>query len=187
LWAEAEVRDAANRLPTIIVRPSILVGAWKFGSGGPGADPTAFMAAVRGSSRWSSSFRSSRHLGVNFVPVTYVAEAMVRIAASERSLGRTFHLTDPDPLSLEALADLEHEVLAAPALGRTLSRLERVFRRATHSRPVAWRSWVTEARYDASNSASVLGDFHPPSAAVTWSGLRTVPRAADWLLSMRAS
>jgi nucleoside-diphosphate-sugar epimerase len=41
---------------------------------------------------------------VNLVPVDYVVEAMARLAAAPEAQGRTYHLTDPAPLSALEIA-----------------------------------------------------------------------------------
>jgi nucleoside-diphosphate-sugar epimerase len=51
---------------------------------------------------------------VNLVPVDYVVEALARLATSQRSVGRTYHLTDPEPCSV-----FEVEETLARALGKS--------------------------------------------------------------------
>jgi uncharacterized protein YbjT (DUF2867 family) len=50
---------------------------------------------------------------VNIVPVDFVVEALAQLSARRRSLGKTYHLTDPAPLAASEIARL-----LARALGK---------------------------------------------------------------------
>jgi thioester reductase-like protein len=112
---EAEVEVAKSALPKTIYRPGIVVGDSRTGETGKFDGPyfiLRFMErlpspglfALPGGGKGTS----------NVVPVDFVIEALARLSASPESAGKTYHLTDPDPLSPAAIARL-----FARALGKS--------------------------------------------------------------------
>lgn len=105
--AEKIIRAAAKDLPITILRPSIVVGDSKTGE--------------------IDQFRGIYHFGIlivaspvavpvplpvegvaplNLVPVDFVADASYHISIDPRSVGRTFHVVDPNPLSSRKVYEL---------------------------------------------------------------------------------
>ena len=96
--AEMEVVD--SRLPAAIYRPGIVVGDSRTGETAKFDGPYFTLAALEKAPSPGLFLRigSGRH-PVNIVPVDFVVEAMARLGSLAASPGRTYHLTDPAPLS----------------------------------------------------------------------------------------
>jgi long-chain acyl-CoA synthetase len=88
--AERLVRAHSRNLPISIFRPSIIVGdSW---DGHIGSFTNIYLPLkriARGDVRHISGPGTTR---LDLVPVDFVAEALIRLVQSERSLGRTYHL-----------------------------------------------------------------------------------------------
>jgi long-chain acyl-CoA synthetase len=103
--AERLVRDAASELPILIVRPSMIVGDSRTGEI---KTFNTFYTPLR--LFLSGRLRvvpARRDLGVNIVPVDYVADAIVSLTFDPRAVGTTVHLTTPTdelPTAGEVLA-----------------------------------------------------------------------------------
>jgi thioester reductase-like protein len=104
---EAEVLVAKSSLPKTVYRPGIVVGDSRTGETGKFDGPyfilrfmerlpSPFVFALPGGGRGTA----------NLVPVDFVIEALARLAKSPHSLGQTYHLTDPEPLSPAEIAHL---------------------------------------------------------------------------------
>jgi thioester reductase-like protein len=111
----AEVEVAKAGLPAVIYRPGIVVGDSRSGETAKFDGPYYVLNAM---SRLPSpgafiKVGSGRNT-VNLVPVDYVIEALARLSAFPGSVGRTYHLTDPDPLPV-----YEVEEIFARALGKS--------------------------------------------------------------------
>jgi thioester reductase-like protein len=114
--AEVWVREFLDRVPTTILRPAIVVGDSRTGETQKFDGPyfilrTIAEAAKRG--RPVPSFGRS-NAPFNVVPVDFVVEAIVATASDEAALGKTLHLTDPEPLSAGELTAALAEAYGAP-------------------------------------------------------------------------
>jgi thioester reductase-like protein len=151
--AEQLVADAHHRgaVRASVYRPSIVIGDSRTGRITHFHGVYAFIRAL-----WSVLVRLRRavpengvvHLPLrvlgsmagtlNFVPIDYVVDAMAAIAADDRSVGKTFHLTNPEPASnamwlphicqifrVEGLELAEPEVF----LQRPMTKLELMFQK----------------------------------------------------------
>ena len=98
--AEKLVQRAKNHLPITIIRPSIVVGDSKTGvidkfdgvytlGIAIAASPVAIPIPLPGEGI----------APLNLVPVDFVTRATIALATDKRSLGQTYHLVDPNPLS----------------------------------------------------------------------------------------
>jgi len=96
----AEVEVVRSGLPATIYRPAIVVGDSRTGETAKFDGPYFTMTAMERAPSPGPFFRigSGRH-PANIVPVDFVVEAMARLSALPGSRGRTYHLTDPAPLS----------------------------------------------------------------------------------------
>jgi thioester reductase-like protein len=112
----AEVEVAGSGLPATVYRPAIVVGDSRTGETAKFDGPYFTLAAMARAPSPGLFLRigSGRH-PANIVPVDFVVEAMARLGALTDSRGRTYHLTDPAPLST-----LEVSRLFAQALGKRL-------------------------------------------------------------------
>src|SRR5690606_27666042 len=98
--AERLVRQAAGHIPTTILRPSIIVGDSVTGEIDRFEGPYLLVLLMLGSPpdlRLPIPGRGD--IPLNLVPIDYVVDAGCEIAADPDSVGKTFHLIDPDPLT----------------------------------------------------------------------------------------
>ncbi len=115
--AEVVVRGAMDQVPTAIWRPAIVVGDSRTGETQKFDGPYYILRLV--------SLCERLHLPIprvgagaapfNVVPVDYIVDALAVGSRLPAALGRTFHLTDADPLSADRLL----AVLARAYGGRT--------------------------------------------------------------------
>jgi thioester reductase-like protein len=119
--AEVEMRDRMKRgMPATIYRPAIVVGDSRTGDtqkyDGPYfairwllKQPGVAIMPVVG---------DTHRTRLNLVPRDFVTEAISYLSAQEKSLGKTYQLADPEPLTI-------HEVLTAvaKATGRMMVRV----------------------------------------------------------------
>ncbi|MDP8223749.1 MAG: SDR family oxidoreductase [Candidatus Lernaella stagnicola] len=127
--AEVLVRRRAGNVPTIVMRPGIVMGDSRSGVTDK-FDGAYFMirflaAAQRdGYLKPLQNFRlPSIGKGATYfhvVPVDYIARAAVHIAAQDAAIGKTFALCDPDPLTGREFID---ELYAHFGIGRTFGAL----------------------------------------------------------------
>ncbi len=116
--AERIVRRAAEHVPTTILRPSIVVGDSVTGEIDRFEGPyllVLLMLSAPPELRMPMPGRGD--IPLNVVPVDYVVDAGFTIARDRRSLGRTFHIVDPDPLTARKVFEL-----IARAAGRPVPR-----------------------------------------------------------------
>lgn len=110
--AEEAVKGSA--LPTATYRPAIVVGDSKTGETAKFDGPYFALNAMRALPSPGIFVRvGSGTAPVNLVPVDFVLEAMAQLSSWDGSVGKTYHLTDPHPLSA-----YEIEELFAKALGK---------------------------------------------------------------------
>ena len=112
---EAELEVAKSAIPKTIYRPGIVVGDSRTGETGKFDGPYFILRCME----WLPSPGIFALPGggkgtANVVPVDFVIEALARLSASPGSAGKTYHLTDRDPLSPAAIARL-----FAGALGKS--------------------------------------------------------------------
>lgn len=133
--AEVEVRARLRAgLPVTIYRPSIVVGDSTTGE-------TTKYDGPYGAFRWllrqgrvavMPTVGAIRETRLNLVPRDFVVDAIDDLAAQSASIGQTYHLADPDPMTvegvLEAFAAVTRQQLVTVRLPRALARaaLERV-------------------------------------------------------------
>jgi thioester reductase-like protein len=110
--AEEAVRGSA--LPTATYRPAIVVGDSRTGETAKFDGPYFALNAMRQLPSPGVFVKVGTGANpVNLVPVDFVLEAIARLSTWEGSIGKTYHLTDPSPLSA-----FEIEELFAKALGK---------------------------------------------------------------------
>jgi thioester reductase-like protein len=161
----AEVEVAKSGLPAAIYRPGIVVGDSRTGETAKFDGPYFVLNAM---SRLPSpgafiKVGSGRNT-VNLVPVDYVIEALARLSTFAGAVGRTYHLTDQDPLPV-----FDVEEIFARALGKSfvyvpvpLAIAKALFAPGPMQRffgvPVqAVEYFDHPCRYDASQAAAALG------------------------------
>lgn len=111
----AEVEVARSGLPTTVYRPGIVVGDSRTGETAKFDGPYFVMTAMERLPSPGVFLRvGSGRSPAGIVPVDYVIEGIARLATSAVSRGKTYQLTDPEPLTAFELS----KVVAA-ALGRS--------------------------------------------------------------------
>ena len=111
---EAEVLVAKSALPRTIYRPGVVVGDSRTGETGKFDGPYIVLRFMeRLPSPGVFMLPGGGKGTTNIVPVDFLVEALARLSATEASLGKTYHLTDPDPCS-----PLEIARLFAKTLGK---------------------------------------------------------------------
>jgi nucleoside-diphosphate-sugar epimerase len=127
--AEAMLRDQMPRLPICVFRPSSMIGHSRTGEPDSLDDGPNYLVRllVRLPAEIPLVLPGSGVVPLNIVPIDYVVRAAVAIARSPEADSRTFHLTDPNPLSarqaFEILSDLAHR--PAPFAGNLAARAAR--------------------------------------------------------------
>jgi thioester reductase-like protein len=115
--AEGEVRSRWGRIPTVIFRPSVVVGDSKTGEAEKIDGPYyTFFLVKRGLTRIAAQSSGKFHL----VPVDFVVDGLTTIFARKESIGRVFALADPAPLTFDEFFDAASDAFGKP---RPLFRL----------------------------------------------------------------
>jgi thioester reductase-like protein len=116
--AERLIRNASKQFPTTILRPSIIVGDSVTGEIDRLEGPYLLVLLMLGApSDLRMPMPGRGDIPLNLVPVDYVVDAGFAIVGDRRSIGRTFHIVDPDPLSARKVFEL-----IARAAGRPIPR-----------------------------------------------------------------
>jgi nucleoside-diphosphate-sugar epimerase len=169
--AYEETKFLAERLvvdsgvPQVTYRPGIVVGDSRSGETAKFDGPYFVLSAMEKMPSPGIFMKiGSGGNPVNLVPVDYVVEALARLAASEAPVGRTYHLTDPQPLTALEIADL-----LARSIGKTflytpmpLAAAKLLFRprlvQEFFGMPVQALDYFDHpCRYDASQASAELG------------------------------
>ena len=106
--AEVWVRELTERIPTVILRPAIVVGDSRSGETEKFDGPYYLLRAI---ARAHASGRAIPQFGrseaaFNVVPVDYVVGAAAVAARDPAMTGETLHLVDQDPLPTRRLVSL---------------------------------------------------------------------------------
>jgi thioester reductase-like protein len=103
----AEVEVARRKLPTTIYRPAIVVGDSRTGETAKFDGPYFTLTAMERTPAPGVFLKvGSGGNPANLVPVDFVVEGLARLSAMPASLGRTYHLTDPEPPTVLEVAQL---------------------------------------------------------------------------------
>ena len=104
---QAELEVVTSGVPYAIYRPGIVVGDSRSGETAKFDGPYYMMTAFERLPSPGLFLRiGAGRNTVNLVPVDFVIEALARLSASASSLGKTYHLTDPQPLAALEIARL---------------------------------------------------------------------------------
>ncbi|QEC48525.1 SDR family oxidoreductase [Baekduia soli] len=162
--AEVLVRAAADRIPTTVYRPAIVVGDSRTGETQKFDGPYYLLRSMSGGrgpllqvGRGDSPF--------NVVPVDFVVDAIAAAAADPEAVGHTLHLVDPHPVSSMELSRLlareytgrEPRLRVPPGLvDRALGHA--VVRRALGGTPRESIAYLNHpVRFDTAQASEVLG------------------------------
>lgn len=123
--AELAMREAMDRVPITVYRPTIVVGDSETGEIDRMAGPYYLMNAIVQMPPGVPILMPGKgHFPLNMVPADFVAEAIHTISKLDESAGKTYHLCDPNPLPARKVFELvaEHVGKSAP-VGRMPYRL----------------------------------------------------------------
>ncbi len=164
--AEVLAGKASKHLPITVFRPGMIVGDSKTGEIDKFDGPYYLMVLIATNAlnvRVPLPGRGSAPM--HLVPIDYVIDAAYALSRDERAAGRTFHLTDPNPLSARRVYELvaEHSQAKSPrgfiptGLARTVLRtpgLEKLARA-----PVAFLdSFDGQVFYNCRQAMSLLSE-----------------------------
>ncbi len=97
--AEKLVRERMDKIPTVIIRPAIVVGDSRTGEISKFDGPYYMMNFFAVFPRWFRlPYVGRGRAEVNLVPVDFIVEATTELFRQDDALGRTFHLADPAPM-----------------------------------------------------------------------------------------
>jgi thioester reductase-like protein len=102
----AEVEVVRSGLPFAAYRPGIVVGDSRTGETAKFDGPYFTLTAMNRVPSGVFVRIGSGNAPVNLVPVDFVIEALARLSSSPGAAGKTYHLTDPAPLSTFEIAQL---------------------------------------------------------------------------------
>jgi thioester reductase-like protein len=163
--AEVIVQDRMDEIPTLVFRPSIVVGDSETGETDKFDGPYFVLNALRTLPRYTLMTRvGSGTEPVNLVPADFVIEAMVHLMSTGGHEGAVFHLTDPRPLTAQALMELFADLLdmhvayvpVPPSVARGL--MNTGVGRVLGIAPELIDYFDHPSRYDASNTQAALGN-----------------------------
>ncbi len=161
--AEVLVQDRMHEVPTVIFRPSIVVGDSDTGETDKFDGPYFVLNALRKLPKFTLMTRvGSGTEPVNLVPVDFVIDAMVHLLGTEGHDGTVFHLTDPQPLTTQAIMGLFADLLdkhvayvpVPPRVARTL--MGTGVGRSLGIAPELIDYFDHHSHYDAANTRAVL-------------------------------
>ncbi|QYO66317.1 SDR family oxidoreductase [Leptolyngbya sp. 7M] len=110
--AELEVEKLKRDLPVTVFRPSVVVGDSRTGET---AKYDGIYYLIRYLARAPRVLRlvnvGNKHVKLNLVPVDHVVEAITSLSRDPDSIGKTFAIADPSPLTTSLLFDVITEAL----------------------------------------------------------------------------
>ena len=164
----------SNNIPYTIYRPGIIVGDSKTGATCKFDNLYLFMKVLFNIKDSFTKYNSEglkdvtirvpgdQDALINLVPIDYVADAIVAILKMRESIGKIFHITNPNPPRLSKLRDLVIPLLEMKGMHvkidrelekQSLSTAEKLFLRQTRS----YYSYLfSTLRFDDSNTQQFL-------------------------------
>ncbi|TNF61087.1 MAG: oxidoreductase, partial [Deltaproteobacteria bacterium] len=113
---ERMLHESAEELPIVVLRPALMVGD---SATGEVEDLNGLYLLIRFLLSAPEDYRiptpSRTGVRISAVPVDYAVKAGIRISANEQSIGRTFHIVDPKPVTLQYALRLFAEATGRPA------------------------------------------------------------------------
>lgn len=113
---ECMLRESADELPIVILRPALMVGDSRTGETG---DLNGLYLLIRFLLSAPEDYRiptpSRTGVRISTIPVDYAVKAAIRISEDARSTGRTFHIVDPKPVTVHHALRLLAEATGRPA------------------------------------------------------------------------
>lgn len=113
--AETVVRRAKARVATTVLRPSIIVGDSKTGEIERFDGPyLLILLLLNAPTDLRIPLPARAEIPLNLVPVDFVVDAGYAICTDPRSIGRTFHLVDPEPPSVRQVFEWVAQEVGRP-------------------------------------------------------------------------
>ena len=113
---ERMLGESADDLPIVVLRPALMVGD---SITGEVEDLDGLYLLIRFLLSAPEDYRiptpSRTGVRISAVPVDYAVRAGLHIAANEGSIGRTFHIVDPKPVTVQRALQLFAEATGRPA------------------------------------------------------------------------
>lgn len=165
--AEALVQRAAGTVPTTILRPSIVVGDSVTGEIDRLEGPYLLVLLMLNAPMDLRMPLPGRgDIPLNLVPIDFVVDAGYAIAKDRRSLGKTFHLVDPAPVTARRVFELIARAAGRPVprgfvptnLATALLRTPGLERFA-HVPRAFLEQLATEVVYDDRNARDILDEL----------------------------
>ena len=103
--AEKLVRKFMDKIPISIYRPSIIVGDSVKGKIDRFRGPYYLIKLFMFSNLYLPVPKEGK-TPINMVPIDFVIDAMYYLSLDERAKGKTFHLVDPNPITVERIIDI---------------------------------------------------------------------------------
>ncbi len=102
--AELIVQKNKDQIPTVVVRPGIVIGDSQTGETDKFDGPYYVMIFFKKVPRFIPlPYLGKGEAEVNLVPVDFIIKATVALTGLEKSVGKTYHLTDPSPFTAREL------------------------------------------------------------------------------------
>jgi thioester reductase-like protein len=120
--AEKLVRERRDGIPTVILRPTTVVGHSRTGAIEKIDGPYYALGMI--ARNMHTIVPNTKQNKFHFAPVDFIADAFYHLFEDEDSIGKVFHLVDPDPVTYMEFFDL-----ACAAMGK---------RKPLLKLPVAW-------------------------------------------------
>ncbi len=122
--AEMIVREHMEKIPTVVIRPAIVIGDSRTGEAVKfdGPYPMIQMLAMLQRKRLLPKkgrlpvFGTGRSK-MNFVPVDYLAEAVCELSGVAGAVGKTFQVCDPNPPAFGEFQERLYELFGLKAMG----------------------------------------------------------------------
>ena len=112
---ERMLGESADELPIVVLRPALMVGDSVTGEI---EDLNGLYLLIRFLLSAPEDYRiptpARTGVRISAVPVNYAVRAALHIAADERSIGRTFHIVDPKPVTVQHALHLFAEATDRP-------------------------------------------------------------------------
>ncbi|MEC7526193.1 MAG: SDR family oxidoreductase [Myxococcota bacterium] len=165
--AETLVRRAASEIPITILRPAIIVGDSVTGEIDRLEGPYLLvLLMLNAPADLRMPLPGRGDVPLNLVPVDYVVDAGCAIARDRRSLGKTFHVVDPEPVTARRVFELIARAAGRPVprgflptnLATALLRTPGVERFA-HVPRAFLEQLATEVVYDDRNARDILDEL----------------------------
>jgi thioester reductase-like protein len=113
---ERMLQESADELPIVVLRPALMVGDSTTGES-EALDGLYLLIRFLLSAPEDYRIPTPSRTGVRIsaVPVDYAVKAALHIAADDSAIGRTFHIVDPKPVTVQHALQLFAEATGRPA------------------------------------------------------------------------